>query len=182
MKKGFLIAAILILQYSAFSQGAVIFNLPDAPILSPLDSPVFNLPGVTFFDAQGTPILISQGTFIILPGSGGSGSSYATGTDLTPPSGVTGTATDIRARSFSGSGYFTSGDQSLDTSFALRLGNGVDLRAASSAGTQIVPEPSATSLATLGAVVVFLWRAFRAYLKNRSVPAIPVAAGFLACQ
>ena len=170
MKKGFLFAAILILHYSAFSQGTIFFNSQDAPIFSSLDSPVFNSQGPVIFDAQATPIFNSPGTFIIFnPGSGGSGSSYATGTGLTPPSGVTGTATDIRARTFSGSGYFTSGDQNLDTSFALRLGNGVDLRGANSAGIQIVPEPSAIALATLGAVLVFLGRAFRVKASASSV-------------
>ena len=160
MKKGFLFATVLIFHYTLFSQGTLIINSPDGAIFTSLDTPVFNSPGATIFDAQATPIFNSPGTFIIFnPGSGGSGSSYATGTGLTPPSGVTGTATDIRARTFSGSDYFTSGDQNLDTSFALRLGNGVDLRGANSAGIQIVPEPSAIALATLGAVLVFLWRA-----------------------
>lgn len=161
MKKGFLFATILILRYSVFSQGVVIINSQDAPIFSSPDTPVFNSQGATIFDARVTPIFNSQGTIIFFPGTGGTGSSYSTGTGLTTPSGVTGTATDIRARTFSGSGYFTSGDQNLDTSFALRLGNGVDPRAASSAGIQAVPEPSAMALAALGAALVFLWRAFR---------------------
>ena len=151
MKKGFLFTTILALHYSLFSQSTIIINSPD--------SPIFISQG-TLFDSQVTPVFDSRGTFIFNLGSGGTGSSYSTGTGLTPPSGVTGTAADIRARTFSGSGYFTSGDQNLDTSFALTLGNGVDPHAASSAEIQNVPEPSAVALATMGAAFVFLGRAF----------------------
>jgi hypothetical protein len=82
-----------------------------------------------------------------------SGVNYFTGSIAPMPHGVSGSAADVRSRSFSGSGYFNPAGSTIDTSLALQLGNGVSPFAASSAQVQSVPEPSAIALVNLAAVL-----------------------------
>jgi hypothetical protein len=99
--------------------------------------------------------ILAQGNFHPISGGGRAGSSYSTGSG-TPPTAVTGGAAEVRNRSFGSSGYFTSSGEVVDPGLALRLGEGVDPFAASGAGAQVVPEPSATGVLALGAVLL-LW-------------------------
>jgi hypothetical protein len=127
MKKGLLIVTVGLAAYSAFGQGTLIFN-------------------------NGTGVDV--GPVFTLPGSNGGPASYATGTLVSNPPGVTGSAADVRAQSFSGSGYFT-GSEGADTAFGLRLGNGVSPLAVSGNQVSAAPEPSSIALAILGAAALF---------------------------
>ena len=131
---------------SAHAQGTVVFNNID-PVL----------PGGVFPAGETTTIaLINQiDAGAPLPPipifNGGSGSpTYFTGG--TPPV-ITpdGSVGDMRNRSFSGSSYFDSAGSGVDTSFSLRLGNGVDpSKAASFGGVTIAPEPSSLAVGFFG--------------------------------
>src|SRR5688572_31229607 len=101
MKKGVVGLFIAALPCMAFSQGIITFN-------NRVNLGEPNLPpgGITFVGEPVVSISTFQpGTVVFFPGTGGSGSSYSTGSGSglgTPPS----TPSDVRSRSFSGSDYF----------------------------------------------------------------------------
>ncbi len=133
MKKGVVGFLIVTLPYVVFSQGVISFN-------NLFDSPDLGQGGLVEGDLVDPFTTFTPGSIVFFPGTGGSGSSYATGSGsglMTPP----GTASDVRSRSFSGSDYFTSSGQVGDTSFQLQLGNGVNPLIDSSGKIEVVPEP-----------------------------------------
>jgi hypothetical protein len=97
---------------------------------------------------------MGQGTFSFGRSRGPGGSSYITGSGSFGETGPAG-ATDLRRQTFGGSGYFNSSGEVIDPGLALRMGDGVNPLAASSAGVVAVPEPSGWTLAMLGMALLF---------------------------
>jgi hypothetical protein len=144
------------LSCGALGQGSTASLLPGNPVRAGFDV-TFGDPGVegmpimVFSSQDGSVAPVSGLGVVLLPNPGSSlPANYVTGggsSSLVPK----GSAADLRNRGFSGGAYFSSSAQGVDSSFALRLGNGVKPGSALSfGGVNVVPEPSTLALCIVG--------------------------------
>jgi hypothetical protein len=141
MKKRVLAILVCSIQYVALSQADITFNNREVILEPPFPDSAISF-GFEVTDPD-FPLIIDDlenGT-IFFPGSGGGrgGSGYFTGSGSATVS-PSNNPSDVRSRSFTGSGYFNSSEQMEDTAFALHLGNGVNPLIDSSGKMQIAPE------------------------------------------
>jgi hypothetical protein len=144
---------------STFAQGTISFNNRTDALGALVVDGMVGAEGTIILTGGSTTLIFGRDIGGINIGSGNP--NYATGGSGSGAT-VSGTASNIRARSFEGSGYFNSSSDSVDSAFALQLGNGVDPRMASSFQGQAVPEPSTVALAVTGLLL------FAGMLRKRS--------------